>query len=190
MFCRCWTWSWRFQAGRCLDLDWSVLFTLKAFNWPGRSCSKQRALNMLNIVLRSRVSKWGWELLCLQAWAVSSTWIIRFLITSFNNLFLWLCHRILSLCPDMGRACELFLALRTLPLAAKHEGRFHFQCQKGSTKWQETGHQLHSYLVDLISTRCLPLPQEEGQQWPLLLLLPALVLIIFNLRCNLAVNSC
>lgn len=59
---------------------------------------------------------------------------------------------------DMGRACELFLALRTLPLAAKHEGRFHFQCQK-----------------DLISTRCLSLPQEEGQQWPLLLLLPALV---------------
>ena len=46
-------------------------------------------------------------------------------------------HHILSLCPDMGRACELFLALRTLPLAAKHEGRFHFQCQKGSTKWQE-----------------------------------------------------
>ena len=135
---------------------------------------------MLNIVLRSRVSKWGWELLCLQAWPVSSAWITRSLITSFNNLFLWLCHHILSLCPDMGRACELFLALRTLPLAVKLEGRFHFRCQKGSTKWLEkkylTG-QLHSYLLDLISTRCLSLPQEEGQQWPLLLLLPALVLI-------------
>ena len=139
---------------------------------------------MLNIVLRSRVSKWGWELLCLQAWPVSSTWITRSLITLFNNLFLWLHSVSLS---RYGEGVRAFPCSENLAFGCQARGAFPFPVPKRFYKMERkkylTG-RLHSYLVDLISTRCLPLPQEEGQHWPLLPLLPALVLILFNLCYN------
>ena len=85
---RCWSGARRVQAGRCLDMDWWILY----HNLPPKTCLLKAPTNIITLwgpakswrKSRAEVSptsmspffrfpQRGWQLLCLQTWKVISS---------------------------------------------------------------------------------------------------------------------